>query len=82
MSEYGDAVARAARLAAAREAYVTRAPAALHAVTLDDALIYLRALVCQLHATAKVNQFLKVRSEVSLGTSSGYTSTHTSRVLT
>ena len=61
MSEYNDCLQRAQRLSVARESYLTgNLGNAVSAINIDDLMIYLRWLVCHLHAIKKFTQYLKV----------------------
>ncbi|PVD25251.1 hypothetical protein C0Q70_15749 [Pomacea canaliculata] len=61
MNEYKDCLQRAQRLSAVREAHISgKSDIAMQAVTMEDLLIYLRWLVCHLHAIKHFNQYLRV----------------------
>ena len=59
MSEYNDCLARAQRLSVARESYLAGNSNALLSVKIDDAVIYLRWLICHLHSMKTFNQFMQ-----------------------
>lgn len=62
MNEYKDCLQRAQRLSAVREAHISgKGDIAMQAVTMEDLLIYLRWLVCHLHAIKHFNQYLRVK---------------------
>ncbi|XP_064633719.1 uncharacterized protein LOC135491668 [Lineus longissimus] len=60
MTEYHDCLSRTQRLSVAREAHLAGMNNASPAVKMDDLLIYLRWLICHLHAIKKFNQFARV----------------------
>ncbi|KAL8592205.1 hypothetical protein ACOMHN_030880 [Nucella lapillus] len=61
MNEYHDCLQRAYRLSSVKENFMAgKEDANLSAVTMDDLLIYLRWLVCHLHAMKRFNQYLRV----------------------
>ena len=60
MKEYNDCLERAQRLSAARESYLSKTTGAVNTIKLDDIMIYLRWLVCQLHASKKFTHYMKV----------------------
>ena len=62
MKEYNDCLERAQRLSVARESYLLKSAGAVNAIKLEDIMIYLRWLVCQLHASKKFTQYMKVNS--------------------
>ena len=62
MKEYNDCLERAQRLSVARESYLLKSAGAVNAIKLEDVMIYLRWLVCQLHASKKFTQYMKVNS--------------------
>ncbi|CAJ1073323.1 uncharacterized protein si:ch73-242m19.1 isoform X2 [Xyrichtys novacula] len=59
-NEYEDAVQRARRLSTSREKILTGRGNTADLLTQDDALIYLRWLVCHLHSVQTVHNFLRV----------------------
>ncbi|XP_034419431.1 uncharacterized protein si:ch73-242m19.1 [Cyclopterus lumpus] len=59
-SEYEDAVQRARRLSASREKILAGRGDLADPPTQDDVLIYLRWLVCHLHAVQPIHNFLRV----------------------
>ncbi|XP_076468617.1 uncharacterized protein LOC143299362 isoform X2 [Babylonia areolata] len=61
MNEYHDCVQRAYRLSSVKEKHMAgKDEVNVTAVTMEDLLIYLRWLVCHLHAMKHFNQYLKV----------------------
>jgi len=60
-SEYEDAVQRARRLSASREKILAGRGNLADPPTRDDVLIYLRWLVCHLHAVQPIHSFLRVK---------------------
>ena len=64
MKEYNDCLERAQRLSVARESYLLKPAGAVNAIKLEDVMIYLRWLVCQLHASKKFAQYMKVNSNL------------------
>ncbi|CAK6966026.1 uncharacterized protein si:ch73-242m19.1 [Scomber scombrus] len=59
-SEYEDAVQRARRLSASREKILTGRGNPGRLLTQDDAVIYVRWLVCHLHSVQNIHNFLRV----------------------
>ncbi|XP_062296819.1 uncharacterized protein si:ch73-242m19.1 [Scomber scombrus] len=60
-SEYEDAVQRARRLSASREKILTGRGNPGRLLTQDDAVIYVRWLVCHLHSVQNIHNFLRVK---------------------
>ncbi|XP_047193536.1 uncharacterized protein si:ch73-242m19.1 isoform X3 [Scophthalmus maximus] len=65
--EYEDAVQRARRLSASREAILSGRGNPAHLLTRDDVLVYLRWLVCHLHSVQTVHNFLRVLHYIPAG---------------
>ena len=62
MNEYHDCIQRAHRLASVKENHLAgKSDSNVEFVTMEDLLIYLRWLVCHLHAMKHFNQYLRVR---------------------
>ncbi|XP_052781335.1 uncharacterized protein LOC128217918 isoform X2 [Mya arenaria] len=60
LMEYNDCVQRANRLSVSRETYMCKKDYALGVLEMEDLLIYLRWLICNLHSTKRFNQYLRV----------------------
>ena len=61
MNEYHDCVQRAHRLSSVKENHLAgKGEVSITSVTMEDMLIYLRWLVCHLHAMKHFNQYLRV----------------------
>ncbi|XP_070558917.1 uncharacterized protein [Ptychodera flava] len=81
MSEYNDAIARAKRLAVAKDdLYSSKQAIAAGLVTLADIQIYTRWLTCHLHSIKKIHSYLKVLEWVSVSHKHEIVPTPTSQI--
>ncbi|XP_048257717.1 uncharacterized protein LOC124151794 isoform X2 [Haliotis rufescens] len=60
LNEYHDCVQRAQRLSVARESLLEGKDTPITAIKMEDLLIYLRWLICNLHSVKQFNQYLRV----------------------